>query len=211
MADRGNQLVLGVYVATFLYSLVVLRSIRVIGTDQGDYFVPHLAVLAVLSIGVLVYFIHHISDSVQVWTLAEQVRTDLIEVVNRLYPEGSGRDARDVESGHAEPDVPEQLDTDGVHLTSHETGYVQSVDLDGLLSLAHAHDLLVSLKVRPGKHVAEGAALAVLWPLGDLNDNLRGSARQAVRIGRARTPMEDVEFAALLLENGRSGTFPQHQ
>lgn len=202
MADRGNQLVLGIFVATFLYSLVVLRSIRVIGTDQGDYFVPHLAVnvavlLAVLSIGVLVYFIHHISDSVQVWTLADQVRTDLIEVVNRLYPEGSGQE---VIGGHADPHVPKQLDTDGVLLTSHESGYVQDIDLDGLLSLAHEHDLLISLKVRPGKHVTEGAGLAVLWPPGDVNDNVSGSARQAVRIGRARTPLEDVEFAALLLE-----------
>jgi uncharacterized membrane protein len=205
MADRGNQFVLGIFVATFLYSLMVLRSIRVIGTDQGDYFVPHLAVnvavlLAVLSIGVLVYFIHHISDSVQVWTLAEQVRTDLIDVVNRLYPEGSGQDARDVEGGDAEPHVPERLDTDGVLLTSLDTGYVQDVDLDSLLSLAHDDDLLVSLKVRPGKHVTEGAVLAVLWPPGELDDNLRGSARQAVRIGQARTPLEDVEFAALLLE-----------
>lgn len=205
MADRGNQFVLGIFVATFLYSLVVLRSIRVIGTDQGDYFVPHLAVnvavlLAVLAIGVLVYFIHHISDSVQVWTLAEQVRTDLIEVVDHLYPEGSGQDAREVEGGHGEPDVPERLDTDGVRLTSHETGYVQDVDLDGLLSLAHEHDLLVSMKVRPGDHVTDGAVLAVLWPPAELDDNLRDSARQSVRTGRARTPLEDVEFAALLLE-----------
>lgn len=205
MADRGNQFVLGIFVATFLYSLVVLRSIRVIGTDAGDYFVPHLAVnvavlLAVLAIGVLVYFIHHISDSVQVWTLSERVRSDLIDVVDRLYPEGGGRDAREVEDEGAEPDVPEQLDTDGVPLTSHETGYVQDVDLEGLLSLAREHDLIVSLKVRPGEHITEGTALAVLWPPGELNDDLRGSARRAVRIGRARTPMEDVEFAALLLE-----------
>jgi uncharacterized membrane protein len=156
--------------------------------------------LAVLSIGVLVYFIHHISDSVQVWTLAEQVRTDLIAVVNRLYPEGSGQDAREVEGEHAEPEVPERLDTDGFLLTSRETGYVQDVDLDGLLSLAHEHDLLVSMKVRPGNHVNEGTVLAVLWPPDDLNDNVRASARQAVRIGRARTPLEDVEFAVLQLE-----------
>ncbi len=95
MADRGNQFVLGVFVATFLYSLLVLRSIRVRDGGSGNYFVPHLAVnvamlLAVLAIGVLVYFIHHISDSVQIWTLARQVRTDLLGVVDRLYPERIG-------------------------------------------------------------------------------------------------------------------------
>ena len=35
MADRGNQTVLGVYVATFLYCLLVLRSIRVTGDGGG--------------------------------------------------------------------------------------------------------------------------------------------------------------------------------
>ena len=56
------------------------------------------------------------------------------------------------------------------------------------------------MKVRPGEHITEGTVLAVLWPPGELNDDLRGSACRAVRIGRARTPLEDVEFAALLLE-----------
>ncbi len=44
MADRGNQFVIGVFVATFLYSLLVLRSIRVRDDGSGSYFVPHLAV-----------------------------------------------------------------------------------------------------------------------------------------------------------------------
>ncbi|MDQ3094690.1 MAG: DUF2254 domain-containing protein, partial [Actinomycetota bacterium] len=102
MADRGNQFVLGIFVATFLYSLLVLRSVRVLDEGSGEYFVPHLAtnvavLLAVLAIGVLVYFIHHISDSVQVWTLAQQVRTDLIDTVDRLYPEQIRGESPDVE------------------------------------------------------------------------------------------------------------------
>ena len=96
MADRGNQFVLGVFVATFLYSLLVLRAIRIPSDGGGDYFVPHLAVnvavlLAVLSIGVLVYFIHHISDRVQVWTLARQVRTTCSPRSTGSIRSGSGR------------------------------------------------------------------------------------------------------------------------
>ena len=205
MADRGNQFVLGTFVATFLYSVMVLRSIRVIGTDEGQYFVPHLAVnmavlLAVLAIGVLVYFIHHISDSVQVSTLAEQVRTDLIDVVDRLFPEGDDWDAPDFEGKGVEPNPFGHLDTDAVLLISQKTGYVLGVDLDSLLTRAQEHDLLISLQVRPGKHVAEGSALAALWTPGEISDELRGSLRQAIRIGRARTPQQDVEFPVLLLE-----------
>ena len=70
MADRGNQIVLGVFVATFVYSLMVLRTIRSEADDQSS-FVPHLAVnlavlMAVADAVLLVWFIHHIAASVRV-------------------------------------------------------------------------------------------------------------------------------------------------
>ncbi|MDP3893073.1 DUF2254 domain-containing protein [Nocardioides sp.] len=204
MADRGNQFVLGIFVATFLYSLLVLRKIRVVD-DSGDFFVPHLAVnvavlLAVASIGVLVYFIHHISDSVQVWTLAEQVRTDLIGTVDRLYPEDSGMDAAEVNGDPPDLSLPAQVD-EGTPLRSRQTGYVQGIDVDGLLAIASEHDLVVTLSVRPGQHVIEDGVLAMLTPPGrDIDEDRCSSLRTAFRIGRARTPQEDVEFSVLLLE-----------
>lgn len=203
MADRGNQLVLGVFVATFLYSLMVLRSIRVLSDGTEGYFVPHLAVnvavlLAVASIGVLVYFIHHISDSVQVWTLAEQVRGEFIATVNRIYPAESLQDASDAAT---EPDgaVPPNS-SERAAITSRQTGYVLGVDVEGLVALAQERDWVLEVKVRPGEHVIDGATLALQWPPAELEDEQCASVRRAVRIGRARTPEEDVEFSALLLE-----------
>src|SRR5680860_988052 len=71
MRDRSNQIVLGTFIATFLYCLFVLRSVR--GTE-GSSFVPHLAVgfgvlMAAASVAVLLYFIHHIATSIRVETL----------------------------------------------------------------------------------------------------------------------------------------------
>lgn len=91
MADRGNQVVLGIFGATFLYSLMVLRSIRSLDAD-GDTFVPDIAVnvavlLAVVDVGVLVYFIHHIAQSVQVGTLSARVRQELRDAVDVLHPD----------------------------------------------------------------------------------------------------------------------------
>ena len=70
MGDRSNQIVLGTFIATFLYCLLVLRSVRGI---EGSSFVPHLAVafgilLAAASVAVLIYFIHHIATSIRVET-----------------------------------------------------------------------------------------------------------------------------------------------
>ena len=90
LADRGNQVVLGIFGATFLYSLMVLRSIRSIESD-GTVFVPDIAVnvavaLAVVDVGVLVYFIHHMAQPIQVATLSARVRDEMSEPVDALYP-----------------------------------------------------------------------------------------------------------------------------
>ncbi len=127
MADRGNQFVLGVFVATFLYSLLVLRSIRVRDDGSGSYFVPHLAVnvamrLAVLAIGVLVYFIHHISDPVQIWTLARQVRTEPAWGGRPALPGADRRGPPGRRGLLRRQDIPDRLDVDGVPLASQETG-----------------------------------------------------------------------------------------
>ncbi|HAJ59617.1 MAG TPA: DUF2254 domain-containing protein, partial [Cyanobacteria bacterium UBA8543] len=61
MQDTGNQVVLGTFIATFIYCLLVLRTVR---GDDYNVFVPQISVtvgivLAIASIGVLIYFIHH--------------------------------------------------------------------------------------------------------------------------------------------------------
>ena len=74
MRDRANQLVLGFFVSIFAYCLIVLRTIR--GSDEGG-FIPSLAVfmglvLALASIGVLIFFIHHMATAIQASTIIRQ-------------------------------------------------------------------------------------------------------------------------------------------
>jgi uncharacterized membrane protein len=204
MNDRGNQFVLGVYAATFLFCLLTLRSIREPG-GADEVFVPHLAVnvavlLAVLSIGVLVWFINHIADSVQVGTLARRVRTELVEAVHRLYPEQLGRAPSEVPHGAGEHDVPDGLRAGGVEVHAETAGYVQGIAEDRLLNVAVRHDVVVSLQVRPGSHVVVGDVVALLWPEEHVDGRLAAGVRSAVSVGRARTPDQDVDFAVLVLE-----------
>lgn len=63
MRDTSTQVVLGTFIATFVYCLLVLRTIRRVDEDA---FVPNLSVslgvfLAVASVGVLIYFIHPVN------------------------------------------------------------------------------------------------------------------------------------------------------
>lgn len=202
MADRGNQAVLGVFTATFLYSLLVLRAV---GAGEPDPFVPQVAVtvavlLAVLDVGVLVYFIHHISDSVQIATLSRQVRDDLGRAVDLLYPEhlGRGREAgapaRD--SDASDGDVADRMRRraeSGREVVAAGAGYVTAVREDAVLATAVKHDLVVVLDVHPGDHVLAGTRVLRVHPR-DVDDDVVDSLRRSYVIGDLRTPYQDVEF-----------------
>lgn len=202
MADAGNQIVLGVYVATFLYSLLVMRSVGVTGDpvdDGAEAFVPHLAVnvavlLAVINVAVLVYFIHHISDSIQISTIAARVRTDLRGTVDRLYPETIGREPR-VAGAALSDELPQRLAEEGVPVLAGQPGYVQAVRDDALLDAAGRHDVLVAMQVRPGSHVIDTTVLALVHPPERATEAVRDSVRRALIVGDTRSPHQDVEFA----------------
>ena len=88
--DRGNQVVLGTFIATYVYCLLVLRTVR--GQSAGN-FIPYLSItggllLALASLAVLIYFIHHVATAIQADKLIASVGTALKADIIRLYPEG---------------------------------------------------------------------------------------------------------------------------
>jgi len=86
------QVVMGSFVSVFVYCLVVLRTIR--GGDEGG-FVPSLAssfglLLALVSIGMLIFFIHHIASSIQA---ANIVAAETAKLLDKVFPERLGEAA----------------------------------------------------------------------------------------------------------------------
>ncbi len=84
--DAGNQVALGVFLGTFAYALVVLRTVR--SLEEGA-FVPHLGVtgallLALLCVATLVWFVHHIATGINVETVIATVHDDLCAALSRL-------------------------------------------------------------------------------------------------------------------------------
>jgi uncharacterized membrane protein len=89
MWDGGNQLTLGTFIATFVYCLLVLRTIR--GNGETS-FVPHVSVtvalvLALAGLGVLIYFIHHVALGIQANSVVASVSAELDEAIIRLFPQ----------------------------------------------------------------------------------------------------------------------------
>ncbi|KAE8764849.1 DUF2254 domain-containing protein [Georgenia thermotolerans] len=205
MADRANQAVLGAFVATFLYSLLVLRSVRTLGdprSSNAEVFVPHLAVnfavvLALVNVALLVFFIHHIADSIQVTTIARRVREDLRAAVDRLYPEELGSGAADVPVDDEETGERKwgASGKEGVRVEAGRAGYVRFIRDDALMSAARGNDLLVEIQVYPGSYVLQDSAVCIVHPSEHMSDDVARRVRSAVVVGDARSPYQDVGFA----------------
>ncbi|MGZ8414116.1 MAG: DUF2254 domain-containing protein [Gemmatirosa sp.] len=165
MRDRGNQVVLGVYVGVFAYSLLVVRTIR---SGEEGRFLPSLAVvlgiaLAMLSVGVLIYFVHHIASSLQASTIVQRVTHETLDAIDRLFPAGVGEEASSEEEALAIT----ALDRERWRpVSARATGYVQALDGKGMLRLAESHDLLVRLVPAVGDFVVEGTPIAWAAPYG---------------------------------------------
>ena len=197
MRDTKTQMVLGTFVATFLYCLLVLRTIR---RAEEIVFVPHLSValgvlLAVVSVGVLIYFIHHVSVSIQANEIVARVGTELIEEIERLFPESIGRGAPRIPAEPPDADFLDSFDREARPIGSAGDGYLQFVDGDALMALAMQEDVVIRLERRPGHYVVATRPLALVWPGDRVTDQLVDRVNAAFALGNQRTSGQDIEFA----------------
>lgn len=188
-SDRGNQMVLGTFIATFVYCLLVLRTVR--STDETS-FVPHLSVnigvvLALASLGVLIYYIHHVAQSIQAENLIAEIGHDFQGSLKVLFPENIG-------AGTDEP--PEKFDWGaGRTVESDGNGYLQRIAEDTLLEIAGKHDIVLRLEKRPGDFVIKTTPLLKVLPPAAVDRELEKALRACFALGRFRTPHQDAAYS----------------
>ena len=194
LRDIVSQATLGTFVGTFTYCILVLRTIR--GTDEaGAAFVPQVAItvaigLTLVSVGVLVYFFHHVAVTIQAPTLVATVAHDLDRAIDDLVPSGIGRPGPAPEAD-ALPDPAHEG-----RVLAGANGYIQVIDDAALFDLAVRHDLCVRLVTRPGLFVVAANPIVAVRPESALADRgLRDALRDAVIIGDRRTAEDDIEFS----------------
>ena len=188
--QTSAQVVLGTFMATFAYSVLALGSIRGSGPEAEipELTVSAAVVLVVLSIGALIYYVHHVSTILQIGELAAAIVADLRDAVSRQerLPIGAPADA-DVEIPDAPPDAASVLAREG--------GYVQRIDYDTIIELARARDAVVWIRREPGAFLVAGTPLALVHPPGAADEVFVTALRRACIVGPDRTLWHDPEFA----------------
>jgi len=187
LRDRANQIVLSVFVATFVYSSAGLYTVGLAAGARVEQF-PRLAVsgaivLLFASMAMVVYFADHLAHSIQVDAIGARVEKDTLTVVRSRL------------GGVVEQPAPTPPPW-AVAIPAARSGYLQAVRPDPLLDWARRHRLVIRLRIRVGEHVVAGTVLGWAWtvtadlPAVDPAD-ARSELDQAVRIGFERTLEQD--------------------
>ncbi|WP_435010356.1 DUF2254 domain-containing protein [Tundrisphaera lichenicola] len=197
MGDRGNQVAIGTFIATYTYCLLVLRTVN--GTDDQE-FVPHISVtvglfLSLASLGVLIYFIHHAAASIQAENVIASVNYELQKAIHRLYPENLGEEPPIEPDPLVLPKLPDDFDRDSRPISDSRSDYLQAIDVDNVLELAKKHDLVISIRIQPGKFYFAGNDLARVWPKNRVDDEMVESIRGVFYLGSRRSLSQDIEYA----------------
>ncbi|MEO7323976.1 MAG: DUF2254 domain-containing protein [Dokdonella sp.] len=181
--DRGNQATLGVFLGTFSYALMVLRSVR---TQEEGLFTPHIALtfgiaLAFVCVATLVYFVGHMASRINVDTVidlvSEDVRSGLKDLVTDTVPVAG---------------LPTAAWNDATPVLDARRGYLQHVDRQGLATWAAKNGTRLRLLVGPGDYVFPGAPIAVMVPAVPDAEN---AIHDATALGRTRSRAGDTEQA----------------
>lgn len=183
MQDQINQIVLGAFIATFAYSLLVLSTVK-------DTFVPVLAVsvamlLALGCTGLLISFIHHTAESIQASAIIARIHHETIAAIDRLFPEG---EAAEVEA------CPEPPKTAPAVLKVLTTGYLQKIDEAAVIRAATAADVVLRMERRIGDFVILESPLFSVWPAERLNRTLSQRLSRTIHIGDHATIEQNARF-----------------
>lgn len=191
MRNRSNQLVLGTFIGTFVFCLLAMGANP--STDIPG-FVPAASatlglLLAVTSMGILVYFIHSISSSIRADNIIAEIAQELGKSMDR-YLSRRGEETR-----AASQRAPECEDVTPDHfIHAPRSGYIQAVDEDGLFEMACAQDVLLTVPVRPGHFVVEGQPIVGIVGGSFDASSMEARLMECFILGRQRTGEQDPEY-----------------
>jgi uncharacterized membrane protein len=188
--DRGTQVTLGTYVATFVYAVLTLGSV---GQGTHGPFVPHISVTVTLALmladlAVLIYFLHHIAVQIQLPEVIASIAGDLQKAIE--LQTGDPSEGADAELATA---LIANMNGAGGVVTAPRSGYIQYLEHQTLVAIAAEVGAVIHVLFRPGHFIVQGQGYATVWP-ADAADTVARELASAHVTGPYRTLAQDVSF-----------------
>ena len=195
MEDKGNQLSLATFIATFVYALMVVRVVRdederaASAADASASFLPGFTpqlslmvamIMAIFAVAVLVYFLHHIPASIRINTVLKDIGVRLIRDIKRRYPS---------EIEEREP----REQTEGEPVIAQAMGYIDIIDFDSLDEVARDYEVTIALKVRTGDFIHPDVPIVELSG-HEADEEISKKIRNCFSTDGMRTATQDLEY-----------------
>jgi len=197
ISDRSNKLVLGTFISTFVYSLVVLLSIR---GETDAAFVPKLSVtfafiMALASLGVLIFFIHHVSSSIQADNVIKNAYSEFSKSLKTFMVEkyDNKGEEEEINVRAIVKDLEESNNIKIVH--SHTSGYIQYIEYERMCEWAAKKNVVAELLFRTGDFVMAHQRLAKIYFKDNLPDEFEEKINEFVVINTQRTSEQEIEYS----------------
>ncbi|MGB2739893.1 MAG: DUF2254 domain-containing protein [Cognaticolwellia sp.] len=197
MMDKGTQVVLGTFISTFLFCIVIFCAISF---KEPYAFQPGVTVAVAIamtcfSVCMLIYFIHHVATSIQADVVIDDVYCELQHNIAKLFPLASSDDAVKSETLLAQGLGKAQE----IPVCAPFSGYLQLVDKESLLKLADESQCVIELHFSAGDFIVEKTTIATVHTSNktaeDISENIGESILGHIIYGSCRTPVQDPEFA----------------
>ncbi len=189
--DRVTQWTLGIFLGTFSYCMAALpaahsfpRPFAPVATVLGAM------VLALACVGLLLFFIHHISQAISANNIVDRIAAETEAMIDEMMPRPHHPDRLDVS-------VPLRPDPSDVAVLSRASGYIRFVDRRRLVAVAKHYHVTVRALRRTGHFVPAGTPLLMISKGSRLPAEGAADLLAAFDVGPTRTLQQDVEFGVL--------------
>lgn len=152
IGNKFQQIILGFYIGTIVYSLFLLSTIRDIAS--GIY-VPALSIyllllFTVVDIFLFIYFLHYVTQSVKFDTIINRIHKKTLHTLHReCCPQ------------IVNVFIPDETQAQTIHMPSSD--YYQGFNKPCLLNFAEKQHVLIQIIPTPGTYLLEGSPLLVVY------------------------------------------------
>ena len=190
--DRVTQWTLGIFLGTFLYCMAALPAARSLPHPFAPVAtVLGAMVLALICVGLLLFFIHHISQAISVNHIVDRIAVETEAMIDEIMPWPHRLDH------HVKDAEPLRPNPSEVAVLSEASGYIRFVDTRRLVALAKHYHVTIRVLRRVGHFVPEGIPLMMVSKGNRLPPEGTAELLAAFDLGPTRTLQQDVEFGVL--------------
>ncbi len=153
ISNRFHQIVLGFFLGTVIYSLLMIVNIN---SPEQDFDVPSFGILvsmifAIICLVLFVTFIHSISQKIQVDNIMNDIKRSTRKALKKANIEDGGQSGKKEET---EPlNTPE--DEDWYRQKAYASGFLKKIKLESLKNFCDEYGVIIKIEISVGTYLVK--------------------------------------------------------